>query len=342
MSLIYLNFYPKDHIYSNKIAGFDMDGTLIKPKSRFKFPVDKDDWKFLNESIITKLSSIKDTIIIFSNQKGISKGHTKESDIIDKVKQIHSKLNIPFIFLASKEDDINRKPRIGMYEFIDSELNIKFDKKNSYYVGDMAGREKDKDDTDRKFALNLKFKFYTPEEYFLNKPTEEYKLNGYQLNSKNTKSNICSINDNEIVLISGYPGSGKTYLANQMSKVNNSKFFSHDKDGPKFMKLVEESLKNKFPTIVEGLFASNESRNKILVLAKKYNYNTRLIQMETPLELAYHLNVYRSLYEDKKRIPMVVYHTYNKNYESPIVNDWNSIELFMPSILDKHNKYFLY
>jgi initiation factor 1A len=42
--------------------------------------------------------------------------------------------------------------------------------------------EKDKDDTDRKFALNLKFKFYTPEEYFKD-INEDKEISGYKLDS---------------------------------------------------------------------------------------------------------------------------------------------------------------
>ena len=45
-------------------------------------------------------------------------------------------------------------------------LFFPINKKKSFYVGDMAGRKKDKSDSDFKFALNIKFKFYTPEEYF--------------------------------------------------------------------------------------------------------------------------------------------------------------------------------
>lgn len=45
--------------------------------------------------------------------------------------------------------------------------------KESFYCGDAAGRpakgkrKKDFSDTDRKFAINIGIKFYTPEMYFL-------------------------------------------------------------------------------------------------------------------------------------------------------------------------------
>ena len=46
-----------NQIISNKIAAFDLDGTLIKTKSGRRFPKDKDDWVIINETIKTKLKS---------------------------------------------------------------------------------------------------------------------------------------------------------------------------------------------------------------------------------------------------------------------------------------------
>lgn len=42
-------------------------------------------------------------------------------------------------------------------------LTLVQDKKESYFVGDAAGRANDFASTDRKFALNVGIQFYTPE-----------------------------------------------------------------------------------------------------------------------------------------------------------------------------------
>ena len=55
------------------IAGFDIDYTIIKPKSGRKFPVDRGDWKFMftDNLVIDKLNQINEThqVVFFTNQK---------------------------------------------------------------------------------------------------------------------------------------------------------------------------------------------------------------------------------------------------------------------------------
>jgi bifunctional polynucleotide phosphatase/kinase len=171
-TLIIRNFYDNlDLTKKYKMAGFDLDYTLIKTKSGNIFPKDKNDWLLLNDQIKPKLLELAKNpeyiLVIFSNQKGLGKkSKLTIDDFIEKINNIKKLLNINFIFLAALEDDKYRKPEIGMFKYVKSELGIKINKKDSFYVGDMAGRENDKFDTDLKFVLNLKIIFMTPEEYF--------------------------------------------------------------------------------------------------------------------------------------------------------------------------------
>ena len=51
------------------IACFDLDYTLIKPKSGKKFPINHDDWEFLFDNVPTYLKALvknKYSIIIFN------------------------------------------------------------------------------------------------------------------------------------------------------------------------------------------------------------------------------------------------------------------------------------
>jgi DNA 3'-phosphatase len=62
----------KNFKFRSKLAIFDLDDTIIKPKSGKKFSEDEDDWRFIENSKETILElSEKHSIIIITNQKGI-------------------------------------------------------------------------------------------------------------------------------------------------------------------------------------------------------------------------------------------------------------------------------
>ncbi len=364
-NLIIINYYTDlDNNKKYKMAGFDLDYTIIKTKSGNVFPKDKNDWELLNDQIKPKLLELsKDPdfiIVIFSNQKGVGTGKKSNisvKDFQDKIHNIRKLLGFNFIFIASLEDDIYRKPRIGMYEYLKSEngLKINIGKSGSFYVGDMAGRKNDKYDTDLKFALNLNVNFMTPEQYFLNKDfNEKTSLTGYQLdnNSSNTKIKI-NPESNKMVIISGYPGSGKSHLAKKFTIETNTntstntinksfELFSRDEFQNKFHKKLEEAMDLGKPVVVEGLYADNNSRSELKNLAAKYHYNTVYILVKTSYELAYHLNLFRSLYQNKNKVPEIVYMKYRKIFEYPEESDWDEIIEYHPHISKKINKYFLY
>ncbi len=232
--------YPNIEIdfKKKKIAGFDLDYTLIKPKSGKKFPVDSDDWMWLFPEVKDILIEISknDThiITIFTNQLGLETGKTTIDELKEKYKQIQESLNIQLVFLVSEKDDVFRKPRVGLWKFLQDKG---IDQGASYYVGDAAGRlkdasyKKDHSDSDRKFAYNIGIDFYSPEVFFLfNRDKEkerEWEYQGYLLDYDNKqkpkyekiKHTLKSdTNKQNIILIIGLPGSGKTHLSKKIRR----------------------------------------------------------------------------------------------------------------------------
>ena len=148
-----------------------MDDTLITRKSGAKWPVNADDWILLFDKVaptVKKLAEDGFKIVIFTNQAGIQKGHTKAEDIKKKVANIAKAIGVEMqVFIASHEDEF-RKPGTAMWALLTDKFNgkVKVDLKDSFYCGDAAGRKdgkhKDFSDSDYKFALNVGLPFKTP------------------------------------------------------------------------------------------------------------------------------------------------------------------------------------
>lgn len=317
MSLIlkYFNFKLKE-----KIAGFDLDGTLIDTKSGKTFAINNSDWKFKFENIKDKLEElIKDNycIIIVTNQKGL-KSEELILDWKEKINKISIKLNLPFMVLASIENNNFRKPLIGFEKEFSN-----YDKKNSFYCGDACGRENDFSDTDYKFALNLNIKFYSPEELFLKEDKLIKNIKYYDDSIFDNKNKPFKPKNKDLIIFVGLPGSGKSsYIRNNI--LNNGKIsyqlINQDivKNLDKCIKLCEEYMKRDMSIIIDRTNPTKKDRELFISLAKKYNYtNIRCFKMKTTEELALHNNIYRNITTSTSLVPILVYRIYNKNYEAP-------------------------
>ena len=77
---------------SEKIAAYDMDGTIITTKSGRVFPVDCNDWRLLyEERTREKLESLYHEgykIVLITNQAGIANGKLRLEDFQTKVENI--------------------------------------------------------------------------------------------------------------------------------------------------------------------------------------------------------------------------------------------------------------
>ena len=127
---------------------------LLHENLEKKFPVDAHDWIYLNNKVaikIKELSALGYKIVIFTNQAGIQKGHTKEEDIKTKLANIAAATEVEMqAFIASHEDEY-RKPGTKMWSVFTESYNegIKPNMKESFYCGDAAGR---KDATHKDFS----------------------------------------------------------------------------------------------------------------------------------------------------------------------------------------------
>ncbi|KAG2453127.1 hypothetical protein HYH02_002455 [Chlamydomonas schloesseri] len=157
----------------DKIAAFDLDGTLVNTKSGATFAKDDLDWKWYNKSAPEKIQAYADEgykIVVFTNQgtiKSAVKGKAAEK-ILARIDSIMEELGVPVQVFACTMDDHYRKPERGMWDFFVSRFNggVAPDHAKSFFVGDAAGRTADFADTDKGFAENVGIGFRTPEEEF--------------------------------------------------------------------------------------------------------------------------------------------------------------------------------
>ena len=141
-SLIICKYGPQ--CASEKIAGFDLDGTIIETASGRKFATSYTDWKLLPHvnSKLRELHRAGYKIVIFSNQGGIRRGKLTKEEFMKKLVSISNTLKVPLLVYAAIDDDIYRKPCMGMWRHL---LKIENGEvvpslTSSFYVGDAAGR----------------------------------------------------------------------------------------------------------------------------------------------------------------------------------------------------------
>jgi len=363
--------------FKKGIAAFDFDDTLFTSLHGNKFPLDENDLKLLDTKMLENISKLKDKycIVIISNQGGISKGKiTLESaqKKLDKGAKILRNFGIPVIIIFSTQYDNYRKPHRNMWREL---LNLSSKHSCNYldinpleikenlpfiYVGDAAGRiktkgyKKDFSTGDRMLAYNIRAQFFTPEIFMNNSiqprkwiwGTQIYPIDKWYtnfINEKHTEIPFIPHNLPEIIIMTGYQGSGKSSYSKYIKKINNYKIINRDTLGTiaKCEKKTIKYLKKHKSVIIDNTNPSSKSRANFIKIAKSLNIYIRSIWISTSFEMSFHLNKMRTELTGKKSVPSVAYYVYRKNFEKPNTNEgFNTvIEVpFYPQFNDESTK----
>ncbi|KAG1699803.1 hypothetical protein DVH05_012695 [Phytophthora capsici] len=332
-----------------KIAGFDLDGTLIATKSGKKFAKDKDDWKLFHPTLVkqklAELASDGFTLTIFSNQNGIAKGHITAAQVQSKLEAIVKQLKLPMLVFLGTENDAMRKPRLGAWKEMIKLLGAKgeeaIDKGGSFYCGDAAGRPKitgrakDFAATDYKFALNVGIRFFTPEDLFLgSKQRIHTRPDTWELGfdpksialNESTEPLLTPLSaqaakiDQELVVLVGPPASGKSFFAK--THLSSYVLVSQDelRTAANCKKKCLEAIEQKKSVVIDNTNRDPRTRKEWIAIAKEKNLPIRCFVMDVDKPLSMHLNTFRSLTEQKK-IPDVAIHGFYKNLVEPTITE---------------------
>ena len=284
--------------YREKMASFDYDWTIVNPKDGKTFPTNINDWQWLYSDVPNKIKKYYEDgymIVIFTNQSKTWKH--------EQIKLVIKTLEIP-VFIVIATDKINYKPNLNLFTtFI---KNNKIDKEKSFFVGDALGRKTDFSDSDKIFAENIGIPWFPPENIF-NKEIKEI----------NISLDMFSLsNDNEIIIIMGYPGSGKSTIAKKICE--NEKYIHIEGDVYKTSSnMIKKSLDyilQKKSIVFDATNSSIKKRKEYIDLAKKYNYKIKCIHISTSLDNSYKQNLNR---DDTKKVPKIAFSVYSKYYEEP-------------------------
>ena len=328
---MYIKGITENFKFTNKLAMFDLDNTLITTISGKIFQINENDYKWKYDNIVIKLRKLfknNYSIIIISNQAGIEKGKQTYEKFTNKLNKLIQLLNIDIFIFCSTGYNIYRKPSPTFFHnFIPNKCDIDFE--HTFYCGDAAGRISDYNNTDYKFALNCLVKFITPEYFFLNKK-EQLPLIIYPniLNYVNYNTNILDKLHNinhikQMIIMVGFPASGKSTVSKILSEKYNYIVINQDniKNINKCKKYTEELLKNGQSVIIDRTNPDIESRHIWINLANLYKYNIIVIEMSTSIELSKHNNYYRCYKSNVKHIPEIVYNIYKSKYCKPDISE---------------------
>ena len=331
---------------SNKVAGFDIDGTIITTNSGRKFPVDINDWKVQFSVIpgrLQKLVREDYKIVFFTNQLGIKKNKLPVGDFQSKIESLVEILNIPVIVMAACDSDINRKPCVGMWKHFCQYHNggIEVHKVDSFYVGDAAGRvenwapkmKKDFSCSDRKFAANISIPFHTPEEFFLNSNKARFSWGEFQPMGIDPhrllepESASITGSSQEVILFIGPPASGKTTFYQKHLQPQGYVHINRDTLGSwqKCIAECEKAIELGKSVVIDNTNPDVDSRKRYLTVTEKHTIPARCFVFTSSIAHCKHNNKFRELKNSSnsnyKPVNDIAFNTYSARFTQPDVSE---------------------
>jgi len=255
----YVYWWSSGFTPSSAVAAFDMDHTILRPLGGRTHPKDEDDWQFMNEPALkAKLKGLVSEgkcIVLISNQGALERAEDRLKGLENKLQRVQRALGLPLAFYAGYGKVSRfRKPAPGLWEQLTADFmqrGVGVMKRESFFCGDAAGRPeggknwkgtakkdqaKDFSDSDRRFAINAGVDFFTPEQFFLGsdplalEPSFCPGLDPSTVprTSASAYASISLPGGQEMVILVGSPGSGKSSLAKAVFQIKGYEWVNQD------------------------------------------------------------------------------------------------------------------
>jgi bifunctional polynucleotide phosphatase/kinase len=278
---------------------FDYDGTLVKPKDGRSFPKDVDDWQYTRPSVPGVVRSYGQThhVVIVTDQSKPWK--------LDQIRRVVQDLGVECMTVVVGVQ--TQKPSTALLYRALPQWNAD----NAFYVGDAAGRPGDWSDRDKVFAANAKVRFYTPEEIFpmSNPPTTtEFATARDVVTRSDTK---------EVVILVGYPASGKSTLARTVFEAAHYHIAAGDRLKTTAAMLKDAEAHIGLQSVVfDSTAGTIEKRRAFVQFANKHRLPVRAIWLDVTIGVAMERNKQR-LVTGAQKIPDVAFYVYRNKFQTP-------------------------
>jgi bifunctional polynucleotide phosphatase/kinase len=296
-TIIYQHKNPSQY-HSPKLALFDVDWTLIKPKDGRTFPKHIDDWMWLRKSVPTVLQSFhkKNFEIVFITDQS-------KKWKVDMIHNVCSQLDLPITVLIAMKKELH-KPNPTLFSH--TYANRTIDLNQSFMVGDAGGRKGDWSSVDKDLANAIHVQYITPESIFPLDQIQKVKHNLSDPTKDDTK---------EIIIMVGYPGSGKTHIATH--HFPNYSIISGDtlKTPAKMIKYAR-SLIEQSSIVFDATNGTKDKRALYISFAKEHNIPVRCIWVHRDINVAMEQCKEREM-KGGKHIPKIAFYAYRKRFQPP-------------------------
>jgi bifunctional polynucleotide phosphatase/kinase len=306
---------------SEKIAAFDLENSVIKYKDNTMSVIHGAKNKIL------KLSE-ENYKIVFFTQQSTSKFNIE--NFKEKTKEIKKMLGTNFQLFGCYGSGYSKKPSIGLWKLLEqNNCGIKINLNESFYIGDAVGRSNDVNDHDIKFAINIKIKNYTPDEYFDNCKVKinipEHPLSLSSDSSQEMDYSVFDKIEKKLVILVGPPSCGKTAWCKQdkfkdYSVIDQEKY----KIKSKVVNLMIKELEEGKSVIINKRNELEKDRIGFIEIAKEHGAVPVIVLFDIPKKLCKHICVYREIV-DEIEIPSIIISKYYSNNENKKLNDKDAV-----------------
>ena len=313
---------PPEPVPAVCIAGFDFDHTLTRPRNGKLFSKDAEDWEWTSPAIPEILRAYCQThrVVVFTNQTWTNP--EKAEMKIRQLTESLGSLQLPLLVVAARDKE-RRKPSPWMWQWVTGERA--WSREGSFFVGDAGGRPGEWADSDRAFAEAVGVRFLYPQEIFGGAPAA-----GTTQDPRAVVAAVAAAvaalpqyeGPQEIILLVGFPGSGKSTVAAALAKRwSTHQVVSGDalKTPAKIRTAARAILQAGGSPVIDATNGTVERRAEMIALAREHrtDVGVRCLWVRTELEESVRRDAQRAMNTGVKPIPRVAFYTYRKRFVPP-------------------------